>query len=312
MIVLIVSKCPPKLKGDLSKWLFEVSPGVFTGNPSKRVREKLWERVLSVISDGKATMVYSARTEQGFKVRTTGNDWTPIDFDGVCLMKHPAKEAKSQVDSRPRKVIKSPVKTTLALNSSNKAVIRKESDMPRFPGDDYSVVDLETTGLHPESDRIIQIGIVKIRNREFDSSKSIYIRIANSVPKIITEITGITDELLIEKGVSEREALEEMKIFLGNDDLVFHNAKFDLSFLQRASEEVLIEFKPSRTFDTLYLARSVLSDVENYKLKTLLDYFGIQSQDVHTGVGDAIGTFKLMEKLRDCKMRSVGDLKIQK
>lgn len=67
----------------------EVSAGVFVGNPSSRVRDRLWERVEELVGNGRALMVSSARTEQGFALRSYGHHWTPEDFEGVTLMRRP-------------------------------------------------------------------------------------------------------------------------------------------------------------------------------------------------------------------------------
>ena len=64
MIVLTIANCPPKLRGDLSKWLLEINTGVYVGRVSARVREALWQRVCENIRDGQATMVFTANNEQ--------------------------------------------------------------------------------------------------------------------------------------------------------------------------------------------------------------------------------------------------------
>ena len=63
MVVLVLTDCPPKVRGDLSKWLFEINTGVYVGNISARVRELLWNRICENIRQGQATMVYSAAGE---------------------------------------------------------------------------------------------------------------------------------------------------------------------------------------------------------------------------------------------------------
>ena len=90
MVVISLTECPISLRGDLTKWLLEITPGVFVGRVSARVREKLWLRVCDAITSGRATMVYSARNEQhlGFKVHNA--EWEPIDFDGIKLMLRPS------------------------------------------------------------------------------------------------------------------------------------------------------------------------------------------------------------------------------
>lgn len=92
MIVLVVTACPSGLRGDLTKWLMEISSGVFVGRPSARVRDLLWERTVDLIKDGRALLVYSADNEQGLEFRTHRSNWTPVDFDGAWLiMRHPKK-----------------------------------------------------------------------------------------------------------------------------------------------------------------------------------------------------------------------------
>ena len=63
MIVIMVSDCPPKIRGDLSKWLCEINTGVFVGNVSSRVRYEIWDMVCNNIKNGQATMVFSAQGE---------------------------------------------------------------------------------------------------------------------------------------------------------------------------------------------------------------------------------------------------------
>ena len=89
MIVLTIANCPPKLRGDLSKWLLEINTGVYVGRVSARVREALWQRVCENIRDGQATMVFTANNEQHMDFYVHNTAWEPVDLDGIKLMKHP-------------------------------------------------------------------------------------------------------------------------------------------------------------------------------------------------------------------------------
>ncbi|WP_285726864.1 type I-E CRISPR-associated endoribonuclease Cas2e [Psychromicrobium xiongbiense] len=86
MVVLVLSACPAGLRGYLTRWLLELSAGVFVGRVSKRVRELMWEKAVSMVGNGRAIMVYSARNEQGLEFKVHGHHWTPIDFDGITLL----------------------------------------------------------------------------------------------------------------------------------------------------------------------------------------------------------------------------------
>lgn len=98
MVVLVLTACPAGLRGHLTRWLTEISAGVFVGQVTARVREQMWLRVLEYCKDGKAILVYAADNEQGMDVRFHHHDWVPEDFDGLWLMRRPTD--KPTVPSR--------------------------------------------------------------------------------------------------------------------------------------------------------------------------------------------------------------------
>lgn len=87
MTVVVLTAVPPGLRGHLTRWLLEISPGVFIGHISPRVRELMWERIIEFVSDGRALMVFTARNEQRLTFKVHGHDWTPVDYDGITLMR---------------------------------------------------------------------------------------------------------------------------------------------------------------------------------------------------------------------------------
>lgn len=106
MVVLVLTACPPGLRGYITRWLLEISPGVFTGHVSARVRDLLWEKTVSLAKDGRSIMVYSARNEQHLQFMVHRHDWVPTDFDGIQLMMRPRNEAaptpgRTEGDLRP-------------------------------------------------------------------------------------------------------------------------------------------------------------------------------------------------------------------
>lgn len=96
MTVLILTAVPPGLRGHLTRWLMEVSPGVFIGHISARVRDMLWERITEYAGVGRAIMAYTARNEQRFTFKVSGHDWHPVDFDGITLIRRPKKPSASE------------------------------------------------------------------------------------------------------------------------------------------------------------------------------------------------------------------------
>lgn len=89
MTVLIARAVSPGVRGELSRWMLEVDAGVFVGQLSARVRDKLWDRLLEKLGKGGAAiLVFEARSEQGFEIRTQGVlDRTLVDMEGIVLMR---------------------------------------------------------------------------------------------------------------------------------------------------------------------------------------------------------------------------------
>lgn len=93
MTVIILANCPAGLRGFLTRWLLELSPGVFLGAPSARVREVLWEEVRQYRGKGRALLAYQTNNEQGFTFRTHDHAWTPTDHEGLTLLHRPDRAA---------------------------------------------------------------------------------------------------------------------------------------------------------------------------------------------------------------------------
>jgi len=88
MIVLILERVPPSLRGELSRWLIEPKTGVFIGKLSAMVRDKLWEKCINSAKAGSVVMVWNYNNEQGFQIKSHGiNARSIVDLDGLILIK---------------------------------------------------------------------------------------------------------------------------------------------------------------------------------------------------------------------------------
>lgn len=89
MVVLVLRNAKPGFRGELSRWLLEVAPGVLVGNLSARVRDELWAKIEQEKKCASALMIFTANTEQGFAIRFTGDSRrVPLDLDGVTLIRY--------------------------------------------------------------------------------------------------------------------------------------------------------------------------------------------------------------------------------
>jgi CRISPR-associated protein Cas2 len=94
VIVVTLSVTPERLRGELTRWLLEISQGVYVGHLSARVRDRLWQRIVEDVGSGRAIMVWSSRNEQLFSYRVHNHSWDPVDFDGLTLMRRDSTDSR--------------------------------------------------------------------------------------------------------------------------------------------------------------------------------------------------------------------------
>ena len=91
MTVIILTACPPGLRGHLTQWLLEIAAGVYVGHINPRIRQRLWSRVIELAGPGRALLVYQRPGEQRLTFETHDHDWHPVDFDGITLIRRPSQ-----------------------------------------------------------------------------------------------------------------------------------------------------------------------------------------------------------------------------
>lgn len=158
---------------------------------------------------------------------------------------------------------------------------------------DYVCVDIETTGCRSESDKIIEIGAVKVRNGQVVEIFNELIDPGINIPYFITELTGITDEMVKGKD-SIKEVLPRFIEFSKDDILMGHNLSFDFGFLKQKATELGLDFE-KEGIDTLKIARKVHKDLESRKLDYLCSYYGIKDENHHRAFNDARVTSELYD-----------------
>lgn len=162
----------------------------------------------------------------------------------------------------------------------------------------YVVCDLETTGLNPMADKIIEIGMVRIRRGEIAGKYHTMVNPGMPLPLKIKRITGIDDGDLA-GAPPINEIIGDVVDYIGNDAIVGHNIRFDLDFLAAANGLPL----SNSHYDTVELARLLLPDASSYRLESLCVGLSIDTGGSHRALNDAEATANLMilllRKLRD-------------
>ena len=161
---------------------------------------------------------------------------------------------------------------------------------------DYVCLDLETTGLDPKTDKIIEIGAVKVRGGEIVDSFQSFVNPGRMLPEKIVELTGICDEDL-KDAMSIETVIPKFLEFSGNDYFLGHSVLFDYSFMKKAVVNLDGKNKYEKFgIDTLKISRKHLASLESRKLSYLCAYYGID-QKAHRALGDAMATHFLYQRL---------------
>lgn len=164
--------------------------------------------------------------------------------------------------------------------------------------DDYTVIDIETTGFDPIADKITEISAVKYRcNRKVDEFVT-FVAINEKIPDRITKLTGITNEML-EGAPSLSEALKAFIEFIGEDIIIGHNITFDMAFIGAACEDFLGINLKNNYVDMLRLANEKLPFLENHKQITVAKYFGIRTKGSHRALTDCEICNSCYQKLKE-------------
>ncbi len=169
--------------------------------------------------------------------------------------------------------------------------------------DKYVIFDLETTGLSPYNDRIIEMGAIKVVNGEIVGEFNELVNPQIPIPPFISDKVHITDEMVCSKRTID-EVLPEFMNFIEDFTLVAHNAKFDMGFLICSLSRMDMECK-NPAVDTLYLSRKYLNLVRN-SLGYIAESFGIELNNAHRAFADVTALFEIYKIIIDCWKRNKG------
>lgn len=288
MVVISVGNCPSQLRGDLTKWLQEIDVGVYVGKVSSRVRERIWERICGNIKTGKAIMVYSTNNEQGYEILTHNTEWQPKDYDGLVMMFKPSKRESDAADLK--KGFSKAAKYEIARHQKT----TKEKEVKERT--EYVIIDVETTGLDFDLDSIIEVGILKIVDGKIEQQYQSYVKTDSNISEKITELTGITKDIVEKFGKDERQVINEVRNIIGGATVVGYNVQFDINFINNSCKKNNIPLFIKREKDVLKIARRKL-DLENYKLETVCKELKLETGEMHRAVNDCMLVYKVLNEL---------------
>lgn len=161
----------------------------------------------------------------------------------------------------------------------------------------FTAVDLETTGLNPAKNKIIEIGAVKMVDSQIVDTFSMLIDPELKIPDNITKLTGI-DNKMVERAPKIQEGLKAFLEFVKDDDLLGHNLLFDYSFLKTQFSLQGINYQ-AKGYDTLQIAKKMLPNLKSRSLSSLCEFYGLKNLQAHRAFEDASVTAKLYFKMEE-------------
>lgn len=165
----------------------------------------------------------------------------------------------------------------------------------RIPSE-YVTVDIETSGLNAEKDNIIELAVCKVRDKRIIDSFTSFINPQKPLHEVITEITGITDNMLKDADTINI-VLNKFVDFIGDLPIVVHNADYVMKFI-RANTNIKFE---NEIIDTLALSKKKLPQLKNYTIKSILEFSGNSEIVLNRSIDYARLLAKLYETLKDYK-----------
>ena len=284
--VITLKKVPQALRGDLTKWMQEITTGVYIGNFNTKVREKLWKRVKENVKDGEATLSFAYRNEIGYQFDTHNTNFSNIDMDGIPLVFIPNENVDGKIE------IKHGFSNAAKFRNAKKYMTYKS----KLDSKNFVIIDIETDGLDKEKDVIIEIGAVKSEGGIISEFQSL-ISYEGTLPKHIVAMTGITTNMLQNNGKSTKSVLNELLDFIGDIDIIGYNVNFDIEFIDIALSKLQLEKLKNKRYDLMKFVKNEKLFLANYKLQTVIKEYGVGNEVPHRALEDARLIYKLAVKV---------------
>lgn len=160
---------------------------------------------------------------------------------------------------------------------------------------DYIALDVETTGLDPAKDRVLEIGAARVIGGQVQKTYETLIDTGIPVPDRIRRLTGITDEMQ-RTGKKAEQAFPEFVEFCGDLPVLGHNVQFDFGFLKQGAAGLGLTFE-KEALDTLKIARKVLPDIPSRTLPAMCAHYQVDPGKSHRALDDALASHRVLWKL---------------
>jgi len=233
-------------------------------------------------------MTYANRNELGYQFETYRTQRKNISYDGVPLVMIPKNEEES------RNQLEKGFSKAANFRKAKKFASKKQVHFPI----NYVVIDIETDGLNSKENHMIEIAAIKISNGEEEKFQK-FLKYDYDLPKEITDLTGITKEMLIEGGEDIKKVLKGFVDFIGNFPLVGYNLNFDVEFINSYLDKYKMHSLTNKKIDILPLIKKENMFLSSYKLENVLPVYDVHENVNHRAMEDAYLIYKLSTKVNE-------------
>ena len=181
----------------------------------------------------------------------------------------------------------------------------KGNSIISFPKD-YVVLDLETTGLSPSCDEIIEFCGLKVNKDEVIDTFSTLVKPEYEIDEFITDLTGISNEM-VQSAPLISEVMPSIIDFIGDNIIVGHNVGFDINFLYDYNKECTNGILSNDYIDTMRISRKLHPDNKHHRLCDLVDYYSVDTKSYHRAEADCYSTLECLKKLKEEVMSTYGN-----
>lgn len=175
----------------------------------------------------------------------------------------------------------------------------------------FCVIDLETTGGNPDTEKIIEVGMIKIEHRKITEERSFLINPQKDIPDFVQKLTGIR-KADVEHSPKIEEVINEIVEFIGDTILVAHNTSFDIPFLNGVLKKLQLPTMDNKVICTNIMTKYLIPDIMSSNLQYMSQIFNISHSQAHRAIEDARATalllLKYMEIFEEKKIRKVNQL----
>lgn len=204
-----------------------------------------------------------------------------------------------EIDTAMSDIKKSVEHTAETITKNKKSVVTKTllhlktiTDYKNFKN--YIILDVETTGLDRDFDKIIEIGMLKVENGIITDRYETLVNPCIHIPSAASNVNGIYDKDVFDAPIIE-DIIGTVSNFIDNFSIVGHNTNFDIAFIAREMNENGIE-KHLYYYDTISICKDISLPVPNHKLETVMKYFEIKETQTHRAIDDAEVTLAVLQK----------------